>query len=187
MRGSVGRRSVALAIAAVIWIVPGIAQANGAPNCGRYGQAPEAATDHELRTSVLCLVNRIRENRGIPSLAFNEALERSASAHSVSMVRNRILSHYGPGGSTVLARVARAGYLASASRFRVAENIGAGGGREYGSPRAIVDAWMRSPGHRENILDRGLRDFGVGVARGNPYSPARNSATYTVDFGTRWH
>ena len=186
MRGPAGRRGIALAIAAVLWVVPGVAGAEAAAACGREGQAPGAATDHELRTSVLCLVNRIREHSGIPPLEFNEALQRSASAHSVSMVRSRTLSHYGPGGSTVTARVARAGYLASASRFRVAENIGAGSGREYGSPRAIVSTWMRSPGHRENILDPGLRDFGVGVAQGNPYSHSRNAATYTIDFGTRW-
>ncbi len=186
MRGSAGRRGVALAITAVLWVFPGAAHADGASDCGRHGQAPATATDHELRTSVLCLLNQIRENRGIPPFEFNESLRRSASAHSVSMVRSRTLSHYGPGGSTVLTRVARAGYLASASRFRIAENIGAGGGQEFGSPRAIVNAWMRSPGHRENILDRGLRDFGVGVARGNPYGHDRNAATYTVDFGTRW-
>lgn len=187
MRGPARRRGIALAIAAVLWVLPCAAQADGASSCGRFGQAPAAATDHELRSSVLCLLNRVRENHGIPPLEFNESLRRSASAHSVSMVRSRSLSHYGPGGSTVLSRVARAGYLASASRFRVAENIGAGGGQEFGSPRAIVDAWMRSPGHRENILDRGLRDFGVGVARGYPYGHDRNAATYTVDFGTRWH
>jgi len=186
MRGLGGRRGVALAIAAVLWVVPGAAQA-GAAACDGRGQAPAAATDHELRTSVLCLLNQVRENHGIPPLEFNESLRRSASVHSVSMVRSRTLSHYGPGGSTVTTRVVRAGYLASASRFRVAENIGAGAGQEFGSPRAIVSAWMRSPAHRENILDRGLRDFGVGVARGNPYGHDGNAATYTVDFGTRWH
>lgn len=188
MTGPVCRRGIALALAlaALLGVAPGAAPADGAPGCGRHGQAPAAATDHELRTSVLCLLNRIRENRGIRPLEFNESLRRSASAHSVSMVRSRTLSHYGPAGSTVTTRVLRAGYLTSVSRFRVAENIGAGGGQEFGSPRAIVNAWMRSPGHRQNILDRGLRDFGVGVARGNPYGHDRNAATYTVDFGARW-
>ena len=78
MRSPAGRRGVALAIAAVLWAVPGAVHADGTPGCGQHGQAPATATDHELRTSVLCLLNQIRENRGIPPLEFNESLRRSA-------------------------------------------------------------------------------------------------------------
>jgi len=154
------------------------------PRCGWYGKSPGAATDHELRTSILCLVNQARERRGLRPLEFNEELRRSASAHSSSMVRSRSFSHFA-GGSTVTARVVRSGYLASASHFRVAENIAAGQGRRYGSPIAILRTWMGSWGHRQNILDGGFHDFGVGVARGDPLGGGANAATYTLVFGSR--
>lgn len=155
-------------------------------DCGRIWQAPKRASDHELRASVLCLVNRARTNRGIAPLAFSAELRRSATGHSRSMVRQGVLSHFGPRGSTPETRIGHSGYLARAVAYRVAENIAAGSGRRFGSPRAIVSSWMRSPGHRANILDRMLRDFGVGVARGEPgWRGGGNAATYTLDLGRR--
>jgi len=150
------------------------------PRCGDIFQSPAGATDHQLRTSVLCLVNRARERHGIRRLEFNIALRRSASGHSLSMVRSGSFSHYGPSGSTPTIRVTHAGYLAHVRSYRIAENIAAGEGRQFGSPMAIVAMWMHSPPHRANILDRGLRDFGVGVARSG-----RDAATYTLVFGSR--
>lgn len=177
------KRICGLTLAVLALLVPSSAMAE---ECGRTNIAPAAATDHQLRSSTLCLINRIRENRGIPPLAYNEALRHSATAHSINMVRSGIFSHYGPSGSTPATRVARAGYLARVSYFRLAENIGAGEGRRYGSPAAIVSLWMHSAGHRENLLDRGLHDFGIGVARGNPFGGSRQaSATYTLDLGAR--
>ena len=159
--------------------------ATRATACGKVDQPPRAATDHQLRTSVLCLVNQSRERHGIGPLAFSPALRRSATAHSRSMVRSGSLSHYGPDGSTLESRIARSGYFARAAYYRVAENIAAGPGRTRGSPLAIVRGWMHSAGHRQNILDPGLHDFGAGVARGDPLGGGGNAATYTLDFGAR--
>ena len=136
-----------------------------------------------MRTSVLCLVNRVRAHYDLHPLAYNVDLRTSASAHSVSMVVHDYFSHEGPGGS-VDGRISRAGYLSRAGRFVLGEDIGGGGGRRYGSPLGVVRSWMHSPPHRQNILDPGFRDAGVGVARGFPGSSAA-AATYTMDFGAR--
>jgi uncharacterized protein YkwD len=154
-------------------------------HCGRFDLAPDAATEHQMRTSVLCLVNRARENHGLTPLEYNDALRESATVHSRSMVSSGSFSHYGPGDSTMTSRILKAGYLAHAGSFRLAENIATGWGRAEGSALAIVHAWMHSPEHRRNILDSGLRDFGVGVARGDPFGGGEVAATYTLDFGVR--
>ena len=39
-----------------------------------------------------------------------------------------------------------------------AENIAAG----YSTPQAVVQGWMNSPGHRDNILNCALQEIGVG-------------------------
>jgi len=152
--------------------------------CGNVRAAPRQLTLHQMRTSVLCLVNRIRVHRGLHALAYNVDLRTSASAHSVSMVVNDYFSHEGPGGS-VDGRIARAGYLPDAGSFVIGEDIGGGGGRLYGSPLGVVEDWMHSPPHRENILDPSFRDAGVGVARGYPSARTATAATYTMDFGAR--
>jgi len=180
--GKSGIIAVAMAVLALALAPPGDAAAQ---RCGRFAAAPGTLTDHQLRTSVLCLVNLARERNGIAPLRYSAALRRSATAHSKNMVRMSSLSHYGPGGSTPTTRIARSGYLASFETYRLAENIGAGQGPGYGSPLAITRGWLRSAGHRRNILDRGLHDFGVGIARGNPFGADGNAATYTLDLGAR--
>jgi uncharacterized protein YkwD len=43
---------------------------------------------------------------------------------------------------------------------------------------------MNSRGHKANILDRDLREIGIGVATGT-YRGADGVSMYTVDFGAR--
>jgi uncharacterized protein YkwD len=172
-----------LAASLGLGLLPGAASAS--PRCGEASRAPAELTDHQLRTSVLCLVNAARERHGLGRLEFSPALRQSATIHSLSMVRSGSFSHYGPGSSTVTSRAARFGYLARVSNYRVAENIGAGQGSEYGSPIGVLRLWMHSPPHRANILDSGLRDFGVGIARGDVLSGGSKGVTYTLDLGAR--
>jgi uncharacterized protein YkwD len=177
-------RAIGLLAALGLLLLP--AGSEAAPRCGEWAdRSPQSATEHELRTSVLCLVNLARNRHGVPPLGFNLELRESATLHSRSMVRSGSFSHYGPGDSTMTSRIVRAGYLARAGGFRLAENIATGWGRANGSPLAIVRAWMHSPEHRRNILDAGLHDFGVGVARGGPFGGGDAAATYTLDFGSR--
>jgi uncharacterized protein YkwD len=68
--------------------------------------------------------------------------------------------------------------------FEVGENI-AWGTLQLATPRAIVAAWMASPGHRANILDPRFRDTAIGVSPHPPASLAHSQpgAIYTQDFG----
>lgn len=133
-------------------------------------------------SAVLCLVNRERAERGLPELRRDERLARAAGRHSSDMVRRGYFDHASPGGGSVIDRVRSAGYLAGGGAWSVAENIAWGSGA-HETPARIVAQWMRSPGHRSNILERGLRDAGVGAADGSPRGGA--GATYTVVFGRR--
>jgi uncharacterized protein YkwD len=161
------------------------ALARSGPRCAGADRSPREATLHFLRSSVLCLVNRVREHYGLAPLHYSIDLRRSATGHSNDMVANHYFSHYGPNGSTPGDRVARSGYLARVNTYFIGENIGGGEGRGFGSPLGVFHAWMHSPPHRANILDRGFHDFGAGVARGFPYGGGHNAATYTLDFGMR--
>jgi uncharacterized protein YkwD len=152
--------------------------------CPYAGLAPRQVSVHFLRSSVLCLVNRIRERRGLAPLDYNVELRDSATAHSRDMVANGYFSHYGLRQSTPLARAARAGYYRGGAGT-VGENLGWGRGRKRGSPLAVVHEWMRSPEHRANVISESYRDFGVGVARGSPLSHGVRAATYTLDLGNR--
>jgi uncharacterized protein YkwD len=186
MRASAGRAVVLALTAAILTLVGPSAGAAAAP-CDGAGSAPQAATAPQLRSAVLCLVNGARERHGLAPLDFSLELQESATAHSRSMVRSDSFSHYGPHGSTLEVRASWSGYLARASSFRLAENIAVGKGQSFGSPLAIVRDWMHSADHRENILDPGMRDLGVGVARGDPLGGGEDedAVAYTLDLGAR--
>jgi uncharacterized protein YkwD len=161
------------------------ASAAAEPGCGPIEQAPQAATLQELQIPLLCLVNRARERRKIAPLRFNDELCRAATGHSSEMVEHGYFSHDGSHGSSLTARVQKAGYLARAAAYAIAENIGGGPGRRYGSPIAVFRMWMHSPGHRANILNPRFREFGIGAARGFPFGGGLRAATYTLDLGAR--
>ena len=118
---------------------------------------------------MLSLHNQERASRGLPRLCVHPALQRAARAHSADMVQRDYFSH-----GNVGARLKRYGY-----NWRTyGENIG------YNStPTRMFNAWMRSPGHRSNILNRNFREIGVGAVTGD-YKGNRTTM-WTADFGTR--
>jgi uncharacterized protein YkwD len=147
---------------------------------------PDAGNVTLVREAAVCLVNRERADHGEQPLVRDGALDYAAQAHSESMWANSYFEHDGPGGSSPLSRMRAAGYIGGAQSFEVGENIG-WGTLWLGSPRAIVAAWMASPGHRANILDARFRETGMGVSPHVPRSWGHGQAggIYTQDFGVR--
>lgn len=121
---------------------------------------------------VVQLVNLHRARAGCPALRVDARLVRAARGHSQDMARRNYFSHTTPGGTTAPTRIAKQGY----PRGAYAENIAAG----TPNGAATVNAWMRSPGHRANILRCSLRAVGVGLARGGRYG-----TYWTMDLGAR--
>jgi len=138
-----------------------------------------------VRAATLCLINRERAAHGELRLRSNARLVRAAQAHTESMAWDDYFQHTGPGGQTPLARMVAVGYIYSSRiGYEIGENI-AWGTLDLATPRAIVAAWMASPGHRANILDRNFRETGIGVSPHLPISLANGQpgAIYTQDFG----
>ncbi len=130
----------------------------------------------------LCLLNKQRANHGMKKLRAQRNQRRAASRHSRLMVRRGCFSHQCPGEPDLVGRLERAGYLPCGCSWMVGENIAWGSG-SYGSPRNIVESWMESPGHRENILNPRYEHIGVAVHSGSPGRRYRDAVTYTTDFG----
>jgi uncharacterized protein YkwD len=143
------------------------------------------ATIHRAQDATLCLLNRIRVRYGLAPLRLNRRLSHAARGHSREMVRRRYFSHDSPGGAPAFARMLHTHYVPRNAGWMFGENIAWGGG-SLAQPAAIVRAWMHSPPHRENILNRRFRDIGIGIAAGVPvrgrFAHLRG-ATYTTDFG----
>jgi uncharacterized protein YkwD len=151
--------------------------------CAGARQRPTAATLGRAAAATACLLDARRTAHGLAPLRTNRALARAARAHARVMVVQRFFAHVEPGGAGPAQRIAATGYLRGARAWSVGETIAWGSG-PYATPAAVVRSWMGSPPHRQTVLDRGLRDVGVGVALGSPAGAGR-AATVTADFGAR--
>ena len=153
--------------------------------CRNTKLVPSTSNLAQVRAATLCLINRERGAHGESPLRSNQHLERAAQGHSESMAFDDYFDHIGPGGQTPLARMRAAGYIYSSRiGFEIGENI-AWGTLWLATPKAIVAAWMASPGHRANILDANFRETAIGVSPHPPASLAHGQAggVYTQDFG----
>jgi uncharacterized protein YkwD len=107
-----------------------------------------------LSAEMVRLVNIERKKQGVPALAVNKALAKSAQAHAAFMAENDCFNHRCPNEPNLGIRARNAGY-----KWRgVAENIAAG----QLDVAQVVAGWMTSPGHRKNILDPRFREIGIG-------------------------
>jgi uncharacterized protein YkwD len=110
-------------------------------------------------------INEIREQKGLNALDNNEKLAQVARNYSRQMARDNFFSHTGSDGSTLETRV-HAGRI---FYWVVGENLFKSTNISEPVPVA-VQGWMKSPGHRENILRPVFAETGVGVWKtGNTY------------------
>ncbi|RSM55710.1 hypothetical protein DMB66_36045 [Actinoplanes sp. ATCC 53533] len=109
-----------------------------------------------VQTQALNLVNENRRRGGCDNLTVDRRLIVAANRHAAEMARRGYFAHEDTRGERAGDRVQDAGYRWS----RYGENIARG----QDSVFEVVNGWMRSPEHRENIMDCGLREVGVGLA-----------------------
>jgi uncharacterized protein YkwD len=131
---------------------------------------PPNVANLPAETAVLVLVNAERAKAGCRALTVDSRLAAAARKHSADMVARDYFSHTTPDGVSFSQRIDAEGYQWS----RVGENIAAG----QRSATEVMKAWMKSPGHRANILNCQFRNIGIGVVQ-NGRSPV-----WTQDFGT---
>jgi uncharacterized protein YkwD len=95
-------------------------------------------------SAMLDRVNQARAVEGLPALCTNKKLQEAAQQHSNDQAKHDFMDHTGTDGTSMNERVTQVGYDWSS----VAENVAAG----QVDVDAVMEAWMNSPGHRENIL-----------------------------------
>lgn len=123
---------------------------------GKPAATTAARNNGDVEDDILYYVNKFRKSKGLPALKMSEPINQEARSHSKAMANGR--TGFGHGGfesriddiSKKLGRVSGA-----------AENVA------YGnlSAEAVVDGWIKSPGHRKNMLGN-FNLIGIGAAKG---------------------
>ena len=124
---------------------------------------------------VVELTNRERQAKGLRPLKRQITIREAAQWLADDMVKKSYFSHTDSLGRDFSTRLRDFGYENASV---MAENIGLGAP----DPAKAVANWMKSPGHRTNILNPELTEIGVGYA----YKGTDPYRHYWVqDFGTR--
>ena len=113
-------------------------------------------------------VNALRISYGLAPYSINSILMYTAQAQADFMAATGEVTHSGPDGIGLTARLLAAGYpLAgdlSAGGFR-AENITSG--NENRTAQSAVDGWARDALHLDTMISPNLSEIGAGVAVAN--------------------
>lgn len=105
------------------------------------------------------LTNIKRAEHGLSPLVLNLLLSNAAAAKAGDMFAEGYWAHYSPSGKTPWKFISDAGY----KYIYAGENLA----RDFYDPQSVVEAWMASPTHRENILDKNFKEIGVAVESGD--------------------
>ncbi|MDI5966905.1 CAP domain-containing protein [Streptantibioticus silvisoli] len=134
--------------------------------------APPGGAAAAQVAQVLTLVNQQRAQAGCRPLTANARLAELAGDFSDEMAARGFFDHTDPDGQTPWNRAAALGITNLGG-----ENIAEG----QADARAVMTAWMNSPGHRANILDCDYHTIGIGLH----YATGSQSGGpwWTQDFG----
>lgn len=105
-------------------------------------------------------INRIRADRGLAPLRVNGKLRTAARRQSADLAANNFLAHVDSQGNDLQVRLARAG---ATEWSTIGENVGQSMGYRNNSD-VIIEGWMKSPHHRDNILSADYDSTGIGAA-----------------------
>ena len=103
-------------------------------------------------------INSVRRKHNCPRIGRTQLLDRVAVGHARSMAKRRKCDHNGFGKRSALiesrtgvSHIAENCYMYPASRY------------DWDVGRHLVLGWLRSSGHRKNLLNPSFRRTGIGI------------------------
>lgn len=115
------------------------------------------ATDIRME-QLLQSTNAKRQQAGLAPLRLNATLSDAAAHKAMYMFQKNFWAHVAPDGKTPWDFILGSGYQYTMAGENLAKN--------FSTSNAVVDAWMGSQSHRENLLKPGYQDVGFAVVNG---------------------
>ncbi len=107
---------------------------------------------------VVRATNEKRISAGLAPLSYNEKLADAARRKAANMLEENYWAHNSPSGKSPWVWFQAAGY----NYTYAGENLA----KDFGSTPRMIDAWMASPTHRDNIVSSKYTDIGIAVVPG---------------------
>jgi len=109
--------------------------------------------------NIISLTNDSRTQQNLSELKENSLLDAAAQNKANDMLAKGYFSHNTPDGHTPWDFITAAGY----NYITAGENLAV----NFTEAENVEDAWMNSPGHRANILNKSYEEIGIGISQGN--------------------
>lgn len=122
-------------------------------------QSPSQETSNleAYKQEVLRLVNIERAKEGLGALCMDSQLSKVAQLKSQDMINNDYFAHNSPVYGTPFEMMKSHGIT-----YKIAgENIAMG----HSTPQEVVNGWMNSESHRNNIMNSRFTNLGMGIAQ----------------------
>ncbi|MBN1915991.1 hypothetical protein JW796_03295 [Candidatus Dojkabacteria bacterium] len=141
------------------------------------GSLPISKAYAAIDTSILVsLHNKERTSRGLSKLVVSSKLTNSASEKAKAMLASDCWSHYCPDKKSPWDFFKDQNY----EYIYAGENLAEG----FNDNEAVVQAWMNSPSHRDNMLKPEFREIGISIVQGN-FQGNPNNVVVVVHFGSQ--
>lgn len=126
-------------------------------------------------SDLLKYTNEQRRAAGVDPVVLNGKLSQAAKAKAEDMFANQYWAHTSPQGKDPWSFIIATGY----NYLFAGENLA----RDFADSKSVVDAWMKSASHRENLLNSRYKDIGFAIVNGkyNGYE----TTLVVQEFGTK--
>jgi hypothetical protein len=108
--------------------------------------------------TIITLTNKDRSANGLSEVTVNEKLTNAAKLKAEDMAKKGYFAHTSPEGRTPWYWFGQAGY----SFLYAGENLAI----NFEESDAVETAWLNSPTHRANIMNKNFTEMGVATATG---------------------
>ncbi len=140
-----------------VYLIVALSVTLGVKHMQKSGDVLGYATDVSAQ-KLLELTNKERVKMNLQPLQYNEKLADAAKGKAENMFSKNYWSHYGPAGETPWEFILGSGYQYEYAGENLAKNFLFSDG--------IVEAWMDSETHKENILRSEYTDVGFAIVNG---------------------
>lgn len=150
--------------------------AGAMPQPAHHGSRVLAYATEMSRSALLSGTNNARAANGLAPLNLDSQLNSSAQAKAQDMADKDYWAHVSPDGTQPWYFFDQAGYV----YVRAGENLAYG----FTTSQGVIDGWMNSPSHRDNVLGD-YYDVGFGIVNAPNYQSSGEETIVVAHYGAR--
>ena len=126
---------------------------------------------------VLALTNEVRRQYDLPIVQEDSLLDKAAQEKAQDMLENKYFDHFSPTGISPWYWIDKSGY----DYYYAGENLA----MNFLDSEEVIDGWLNSPSHKENLLNKDYKDIGIAVLSGDFNNEGINRILVVQMFGSK--